>query len=297
ALAIRAEQTTGFVNVLTFTNARQHIMQFLVLGTRVTNAVRGDERQSHAAREVDECEIAMRLIATPMTLQLDVRFAGKDARDFVQQRLGILNAARGERPRERAFIAAGQASQSLRVLFDQLPRVRRRPFRSRHRAGGNQPAEILIAGAILDEQRDARVVVIDDELRSNERANAGLLRRAVKTRRAVNAVRVDERHRRYAARGGVIDEILGQTRAVEKRECGCGAQLRVRPRAIGQLRPAAFARLLLARAGGAMRGLERFVGSGIAHGRQSSSASSSMRRTPMTSTSARISTALLCGTM
>ena len=53
----------------------------------------------------------------------------------------------------------------------------------------------------------------DRELRADDGLEPGLLRGAVESRRAVDAVAVEQRQRRIAQRGGALDERLRQRRA------------------------------------------------------------------------------------
>ena len=54
ALAIDAEEPAGVVDVAPFADAGEDVVQLLVLGARIADAVRGDERQAQAPREIDE---------------------------------------------------------------------------------------------------------------------------------------------------------------------------------------------------------------------------------------------------
>ena len=190
-----------------------------------------------APREIDERDVAMLFVAPVMPLQLDMRAPAEDAADLVQQRFGLDDAALRQRMRDRTFIAAGDAVQSGRMLRDEVPREPRFALRPIERARRQQLAEIAIAVVIFDEQREPRLarirarriharelqsfdrrVVVDHDLGADDRLHSRLLRRAIKPRRAVDAVRVDERHRRNVLLRGVEDQILGQARAVEKRE-------------------------------------------------------------------------------
>ena len=248
-LAIDAEEPAGVVDVAPFADAREDVVQLLVLGTRIADAVRGDERQTKTPREIDEGDVAMLFVAPVMPLQLDMRASAEDAADLVQQRFGFDDAALRQRMRERPFIAAGDAVQSGRVLRDEIPREPRFALRPVERAGSEELAEIAIAVVIFDEQRKPRLarirarriharelqsfdrhVVVDHDLGADDRPDSRLLRRAVKPRRAVDAIRVDERHRRNVFLRGVEDEVLGQTGAVEERKRARGAHLRVRTR-------------------------------------------------------------------
>src|SRR5439155_2961234 len=121
-----AEEASRFVNMLTFADAGEDVEQLLVLGTRVPDAVRSNERQPQLPREREQHLVAMLFLPDVMPLQLDVRTPFEDACDFLQ----------------RLFVVACEAVQPLGVLLDLLPRVARLPFGMFHRAGRDQFAKV-----------------------------------------------------------------------------------------------------------------------------------------------------------
>ena len=62
------------------------------------------------------------------------------------------------------------------------------------------------------------------QLSADDRLDAGALRGEVKTRRAVDAVAIEQRERRIAERRGAVDQRFGQRGAVEKRKGGGSVQ-------------------------------------------------------------------------
>jgi hypothetical protein len=88
-------------------------------------------------------------------LQLDVRAAGKDAADRMEDLLGVADPAALQRLREGPFVTAGKAVQSPRVLLDQLPREARLAFRPVRRPRRDELAEVLVTLAALDEEGEA----------------------------------------------------------------------------------------------------------------------------------------------
>src|SRR5688500_3020989 len=83
----------------------------------------------------------MLLLAVEMTLQFDVRPPAEDATDLVHG----------------AGVRAGEAMQTGGVLLDQLPGVAGLAFGMVQRACREELAEVLVAGAILDEEGQGRV--------------------------------------------------------------------------------------------------------------------------------------------
>lgn len=81
--------------------------------------------------------------------------------------------------------------------------------------GGEDPAEVRIAPARLDEQRD--VCSTDDgHLRAGDRPEPGVLRGVGELERAVDPVVIGQRERRIAELGRSRDELLRVGGAVEE---------------------------------------------------------------------------------
>src|SRR3989441_1251236 len=89
-----------------------------------------------------------------------------------------------------------------------------------------QPAQISVTGAILDQDIESRAR-IEHDLRTDERANARVFGGAEKTWRTVHAVTVSERERAVAEMHGFVDEVLGKRGAAQEAERALAAQLDV----------------------------------------------------------------------
>src|SRR6266404_8692308 len=72
--------------------------------------------------------------------------------------------------------------------------------------------------------------VLDRQLGANDGAQPGLGCRLVEARRAVDAIRVEQRQRRIAERGRAVHERLGKGGALKKAEGRCGVELDVHSR-------------------------------------------------------------------
>src|SRR5262249_47301128 len=107
-----------------------------------------------------------------------------------------------------------------------VPRHARLALLPAERAGGEEPAEVPVAGAILDEEME-RARVAHDDVRADDRAHAGALGRLEEARRAVESVSIRERDRIVPERRGARDEILRQRRTGEERERAPAAKLDV----------------------------------------------------------------------
>src|SRR5688500_6959450 len=120
----------------------------------------------------------MLLLPVEVALQFDVRAAAEDATDLVH----------------RGLVRAREAVETGGVLLDEVPGVPGLAFGMFERPRREELAEIFVARAVLDEEAD-RALVIDPQLRPDDRPHPILLRRRVKARRAVQAVRIHDGHR------------------------------------------------------------------------------------------------------
>ena len=83
--------------------------------------------------------------------------------------------------------------------------------------GRDQPAQILIAGAIFDQQR-IEIAVLAGDFGADVRLGADLFRSHVEARRAAEIVAIHQRHGGVAQVGGALDQILGQRSGFEETE-------------------------------------------------------------------------------
>src|SRR6266542_3552020 len=136
---------------------------------------------------------------------------------------GRVESARIERASDRTLGSARQSVQPLGVRLDLLPRHARLALGLPECPRGDEPAEVLVADPVLDEQGQSRYGVallwtLDATLRSgsslrstsfglwtrgrlaehhlcaNKGLQAGRQRRLVEPRRSIHAVAVHERH-------------------------------------------------------------------------------------------------------
>src|SRR5262249_45491108 len=92
--------------------------------------------------------------------------------------------------------------------------------------GGEQPTEIRVAGAVLDQERQG-ACVCDDDLRSHQRAHAGTARGGEEARRSVDAVTIAQGERGVAESRRALDQVLRQGGAAQEAEGALAAQLDV----------------------------------------------------------------------
>ena len=227
----------------------------------------------------------MLLVAKVMPLELDREAARKDRCEPAEQLSRGVRASRREGARDRALFAAGQAMQPFRVRGDVLPRDAPLPLRMPERAGRDQPTEIPVSRAALDEEgeptRNAPVIssalfpvipsearnpsltfkrsltafgttLFEGRLRPDERLDSRLPRGLVEPRRSIDAVRVDESDRRETAVRGLLDQVFRKRGTVEKREGRRRAQLGIRAGLLARSgrMPGALPELLFAGTGG-----------------------------------------------
>jgi hypothetical protein len=157
------------------------------------------------------------------------------ARSFQASRASEQVAQRGQIVARRR---AGQRDQPPRVLGQQRRRgARRIGFLKAVARPGEQPAQVLVAGRVLDQQQQGRGVR-QRHLGADQRANPGPPGRPEEAGRAVDAVAIGQRQRVHPGGGRRVDQILGQRRAVEKAERRSTAQLDiVRGAAHGRILP------------------------------------------------------------
>src|SRR5262249_56477331 len=86
----------------------------------------------------------------------DVEAAGEDRREFLEQPAHGVGPTGRQGPRDRTLVAARQDVQTLRVRGDLFESHARLALRFPERPRGDQPAEILVAGAVLDEESETR---------------------------------------------------------------------------------------------------------------------------------------------
>ena len=94
----------------------------------------------------------MLLAAQEVALQLDVDAPRKERGEAVQLPAGGLEAARDERARHGALLAARQDVQPLRVRGDVFPRSRGLPLRLAHGGRGEKGAEVPVAPLVFGEE-------------------------------------------------------------------------------------------------------------------------------------------------
>src|SRR5262249_36780854 len=112
------------------------------------------------------------------------------------------------------------------VLLDLLPARERVALRPAGRRDGEEPAEVPVARAVLDQQPEGSRAG-DRRLRADQRPHARAPGGGEETRRAVDAVPVAERERVVAERRGALDQVLGQRGAAQEAEGAATAELDV----------------------------------------------------------------------
>jgi hypothetical protein len=180
-------------------DARQYIEQRPVLAGDEPGRIGGDERQAEAGRPRAQPVVLRLLGAGQMALQLDVDVeAAVDGDQALEEIAGALHVTPGQARRHRAPGAAREADQPRRVLDEIVEGGCALALRCAHLDAGQEPTEVLVSLAVLDQEREPTAAVerhlgADDGLEAEARA------RAVELGRAVEAVGVDERH------GGLLE--------------------------------------------------------------------------------------------
>ena len=133
------------------------------------------------------------------------------------------SSASAPSPFRRAHLHARDQAAEIPVA---LLAMRRGPAAATWRSAAGQSAVIALSRSAYC--RLPRC--LDRQLGADDGAQAGLLRRLVEARRAVDAVGVEQRQRRIAERRRALDERFGQRGALEKAERGGGVEFDVHGR-------------------------------------------------------------------
>ena len=143
---------------------RERIKQLAFIRIRVTDPIGRKQRKFHRSRQVDHGVIASFLISMKVTLQF-----GVDA--FCTENPDELFESRANR---RAF--TGEAHQAFRILAQFFLRCRGFTLGRAQLHGSDQAAQVLIPGAILDQQR-IMIAIGSGDLGADVRLRSYLLRR------------------------------------------------------------------------------------------------------------------------
>jgi hypothetical protein len=221
ALALGVEEGAGLVETGAQADAGEQVEQALVVFARVAHTVGGDDRQSQARRQLAQRLVALLLAAQRVALELDREATGKETVQPFEEPPRRVGAGGVERARERTLLAPGQAPQAGRVRGERVPADAGLALGVGERAGGEQAAQVLIARAVLNQEREPALAiarelhrvrlaaapalrrrggcggregraVVDHHLGADQRFDPRRLRRLVEARRAVHAVAVDQ---------------------------------------------------------------------------------------------------------
>ena len=193
--AVAAQQAAGGVEMRVVAHAGEDIEHRAFRGPGVEHAVGRQERQVQLARQAGGGGQQAILPAPQMPLHLDEHApCAEHTAQLAQEgtRPGEIIPHQG--PVERAVFIACQADEALGELGQFLPLDAAGGFGAAEFGTRDQPAEVLVAGARLDQQRQHGAVV-KGQFRADDRPNAMFACRREKPRRAVNAVPVEQGER------------------------------------------------------------------------------------------------------
>ena len=252
ALAVAGQQAPGAIEVGLLAYAREHIGHRAAAGAAVQRLVARHQRQPRLARQRDQPLQAALLRAIEMTLDLDEAVVpAEDSRQPIERAPRLLAIAPGDRRRQRTTSTAGETHQPAGIWCELIERDATSAFRRAQLHPRDQPAEIAIPVAILDQHRQPRPVRQRD-LAADQGAKAGVLRRPMEPRRPIHAVAIHQRQRRHPCPRGRLNQSLRLLGALQERERRLRVQLnehRARSRLCIRLRGAGRRR----RGGGASR--------------------------------------------
>ena len=167
----------------------------------MADSIGGQQRQGQFARDLQRRLIARLFFAAEMPLQFHIYVVVTEKTAKLQDALRrLLHPSLAERMRQGTFFAAGQADQSRSASGELLRANPAFAFLRVQLHMRDQAAEVLISGAALHEHRVAPSGRCRD-LRAHMRLERELIGGQMKTRGAIHAVAIHERHGPHAVFG------------------------------------------------------------------------------------------------
>ena len=221
-------------------------MRFIEVAVREVRIVGPDERHVVRIGEIDKLGLAASLSGQTVTLQLDVKAAGKRRFQDEQRRFGGIRLPLGKQARDRPAGAACEADQAL---------IRRGEIGRRHgRLGASlavevgsarQPDQVAVAGFALrqqdnavrlggvsvDRSRHAGALATGDlaggerDFDADDRLNTGIGAGNREFERAEQIACIGDRHRRHRIGAAQLDQLLDLDRARRQRIGAVRAQM------------------------------------------------------------------------
>ena len=146
-------------------------------GPGVERLVGRDERQPRGLGQPHETRQIPLLRAVEVTLDLDeAAVAAEDPGQPIEDPAGRLAIAPRDGVGQRAVAAAGETHEPARVGLELVERDPPRALGGAELQTRDQPAEVAVAVAVLDEHRQPRAVG-QRQLAADQRADAGVARR------------------------------------------------------------------------------------------------------------------------
>jgi hypothetical protein len=186
---------------------------------------RAYERQFQLSRDGYCSLVARFFFAAEMALQFDINvFPAEPPAKLLDAFDGSVDPALRQRMRKRTFLTSGQADQAAADRGDFLVPDASLCFARAELHLRDQPTQILVAPARLDEQGIAPARGGRD-FRTDMRPDGKFLRREMKTGRAVHAVPVKQRHGGHTVIPTHARQFFGRTSTFKKAECRSRVQL------------------------------------------------------------------------
>ena len=152
-LPLGRQQAARLVERRVAADGGHRVVQLLVPRRGVAHAIGGEDGKAQAQRQINESAVAVLLLAQPVPLQLDVEPPRKKRGESGHFLLRRVEAAFPESPGHRPLGAARQAMQPRRVFLDLLERHGRLALRLSQCPGRDQPAKVLVALLVFNQQR------------------------------------------------------------------------------------------------------------------------------------------------
>ena len=170
ALALRGQEAPRRIERRVPADARQDVVELLVLRAGVAHAIRREQRQPQPPRQIDERLVAVLLLAQVVPFELDVQSAREEAGQGLQERPRGVEPSLCQSPRDRPLLASGQAIQPIGVRGDLLEGDKRLTLGATQGSSGQETAEVLVASSVFDEEGETGVGNRKSEIGNRTRA-------------------------------------------------------------------------------------------------------------------------------
>jgi hypothetical protein len=225
--AVAAEQTAGGVEMGVVAHAGEDVQYLAFRGAGVEDAVGGQERDFQFPRQAGGGFEDAVFPAPEMALHLDEdAVCAEDAAQPAQEIARGLAVIAPQGFVKRTFLIAGEANEAGGELGQFIPTDGALRLGAAEFGARDQAAEVLVAEARLDQQRQDGAVV-EGQLGADDRADAGFAGGGEKTRGTVDAVAIAEGERGHFEFRAALGELRRRGSAAQEAERAAGMKFDV----------------------------------------------------------------------